>query len=102
MSWQFWSSVGVFALFNLGLYGYLILKVKKVGAKYRAGMSHDNPDGPCECGATHMLSRESCRKNFSKAEIRKQILNVIRGCEEEIEATFREIKGWMKILEDPP
>jgi hypothetical protein len=108
MSWQFWSSVGVFALFNLGLYGWLILKTRKYEAKYKlkfdnpASMSHDNPDGPCSCGATHMLSRGSDRENFRKEVIRTYILKKIKRYEEEIESGFREIQGWMDLLDDPP
>lgn len=65
-------------------------------------MRHDNPDGPCECGGTHTLASEEDRRHFAKEEIRKQLLNVIHGCEEEIESKFREIKGWMELLDDPP
>jgi len=111
MSWQFWSSCWLFAIFVVSFYGTLIFQARKAEkyfakwdelASELASMSHDNPDGPCECGGTHTLASEEDRRHFAKEEIRKQLLNVIHGCEEEIESKFREIKGWMELLDDPP
>ncbi len=76
--------------------------VCKVASNRKARISHNNPDGACACGATHTLTSESDRKHFSKEEIKKQILNRIHGCEEVIEDEFKEIKIWLKRLEDPP
>lgn len=65
-------------------------------------VTHDNPDGPCECGAMHLLSRDTDRKNFPAHMIRKAVLKKIQRYEEEIESAFSEIRAWMEVLEDPP
>lgn len=63
-------------------------------------MKHDNPDGPCECGAWHDINDPRDRRHFTREQIEKEVKRRMEKIAEEIFTLHKELERFADFLGD--